>query len=177
MQLTQCDYCDSRLSTLHANATCRIHHPCGDDRDQARAVVHIDNTPWAASFAIYAPASLLPRILNKPICNYWPTFTPPQWPSFTPPLTLLISHSIKSLKSPQPTSSGTIYAQRRLLNASLHRDVGQLGRLERARIFKLAVVILQPSYPDISIAHRPRMSLKHEWLFQRMWLIFCNRLD
>ena len=36
----------------------------------------------------YAPALLLPQILNNFTSNYWPGFTPPQWPGFTPPLTL-----------------------------------------------------------------------------------------
>jgi len=35
----------------------------------------------------YAPALLLPQILNNFTSNYWPGFTPPQWPGFTPPLT------------------------------------------------------------------------------------------
>jgi hypothetical protein len=50
-----------------------------------------DSTPERASGEKgrfrYAPAPLLPRILNNLTANYWPTFIPPRWSGFTPPLT------------------------------------------------------------------------------------------
>jgi hypothetical protein len=68
MQFSQSGHRDSRLTKLHANASYWIQHPCGDHRDHARAVVHMDNTPWATSFAIsianLPPVKRVPRIMN-----------------------------------------------------------------------------------------------------------------
>src|ERR1700758_4762480 len=68
MQFSQSSHRGSRLTDLHAQADYRIQHPCRDHRDQARAVIHVDNTPWAASFAIsipnFSPAKRMPRIVN-----------------------------------------------------------------------------------------------------------------
>jgi hypothetical protein len=52
MQFSQSGHSDSRLTKLHAEANCWIQHPSGDHRDQARAVVHVDKTPWARLFAV-----------------------------------------------------------------------------------------------------------------------------
>jgi hypothetical protein len=52
MQFSQSGHRDSRLTKLHANTNYWIQHPCGDHRDHARAVVHVDNTLGAALFAI-----------------------------------------------------------------------------------------------------------------------------
>jgi hypothetical protein len=54
---------------------------------------------------------------------------------------------------------------------------GRLRQNEKACIFELAVVFPQPSYPNVSITYRARMSLKHEWLFHRVRLIFRDGLD
>ena len=68
MQFSQSGHGDSRLTKLHANANYWIQHPCGDHRDQARAVVHMDNTPGAALFAIsianFPPVKRMPTIVN-----------------------------------------------------------------------------------------------------------------
>src|SRR5580692_11309162 len=65
MQLSQSGHGDSRLTKLHAHANYWIQHPCRDHRDHARAVVHVDNTPWAAFFAI--------SIVNLPSVKRVPT--------------------------------------------------------------------------------------------------------
>jgi hypothetical protein len=64
MQFSQSGHRDSRLTKLHAHADCWIQHPCGDHRDQARAIVHVDNTSWAASFDI--------SIANLPTVKWMP---------------------------------------------------------------------------------------------------------
>ena len=68
MQFSQSGHRDSRLTKLHAHANYWIQHPCGDHRDHARAIVHVDNTPWAALFAIsienLPPIERVPTIVN-----------------------------------------------------------------------------------------------------------------
>jgi hypothetical protein len=68
MQFSQGRHRDSRLTKLHANASDWIQHPCGDHRDQARAVVHVDNATGAALLAIsianLPPIERAPRIMN-----------------------------------------------------------------------------------------------------------------
>jgi hypothetical protein len=68
MQFSQSGHRDSRLTKLHAHANYWIQHPCGDHRDHARAVVHMDNTPGAALFAIsianLPPVKRMPTIVN-----------------------------------------------------------------------------------------------------------------
>jgi hypothetical protein len=68
MQFSQSGHRDSRLTKLHAHANYRIQHPCGDHRHHARAIVHMDNTPGATSFAIsianFPPIERVPTIVN-----------------------------------------------------------------------------------------------------------------
>jgi hypothetical protein len=68
MQFSQSGDRDSRLTKLHACANCWIQHPCWNHRDQARAVVHVDNAPGAALFAIsianFPPVKRVPTIVN-----------------------------------------------------------------------------------------------------------------
>ena len=68
MQFSQSGHRDSRLTKLHAHANCWIQHPCGDHRDHARAVVHVDHARGAASFAISVanlpPIERVPTIVN-----------------------------------------------------------------------------------------------------------------
>jgi hypothetical protein len=68
MQFSQSSHRDSRLTKLHAHANYWIQHPCGNHRDHARAVVHVDNAPGAASFAIsianFPPVKRVPTIVN-----------------------------------------------------------------------------------------------------------------
>jgi hypothetical protein len=68
MQFSQSGHRDSRLTKLHAHANCWIQHPCGDNRDHARAIVHMDNTRRAALFAIsianFPSKERVPTIVN-----------------------------------------------------------------------------------------------------------------
>jgi hypothetical protein len=68
MQFSQSGHGDSRLTKLHAHAYYWIQHPCWDHRDQTRAVVHVDNTSWPASFAIpianLTPIKRVPTVVN-----------------------------------------------------------------------------------------------------------------
>jgi len=68
MQLTQSSHSDPRLTKLHAHAYHCIRHPCGNDCDCARAVVHMDDTPAATLFAIsnahLTPIKRVPAIVN-----------------------------------------------------------------------------------------------------------------
>jgi hypothetical protein len=68
MQFSQSCHGDSRLTELHASANHWIQHPCGDHRDLARPVVHVDNTPGTALFAIsianFPPVKRVPTIVN-----------------------------------------------------------------------------------------------------------------
>ena len=68
MQFLQSGQRDSGLTKLDANANYWIQHPCRDHRDLARAVVQVDNTPWAALFAIsianLPPVERMPTIVN-----------------------------------------------------------------------------------------------------------------
>jgi hypothetical protein len=68
MKFSQSSHRDSRLTNLHAHANYLIQHPCGDHRDQARAIINVDNTAWAALFAISiancSPVKRMPRIVN-----------------------------------------------------------------------------------------------------------------
>jgi hypothetical protein len=68
MQFSQSGDRDSRLTELHAYANYRIQHPCGDHRDHPRAIVHVDNVPGAALFAIsianFPPIKRVPTIVN-----------------------------------------------------------------------------------------------------------------
>jgi len=68
MQFSQSGHRDPRLTKLHAHANYWIQHPCGDNRDHARAVVHMDNTRRAALFAIsianFPPKERVPTIVN-----------------------------------------------------------------------------------------------------------------
>src|SRR6266568_504935 len=68
MQFSQSGHGDSWLTKLHAHAYYWIQHPCGDHRDQTRAVVHVDNTSWPASFAIpianLTPIKRVPTVVN-----------------------------------------------------------------------------------------------------------------
>jgi hypothetical protein len=68
MQFSQSGDRDLRLTKLHAYANYGIQHPCGDHRDQARAVIHVDNASGAALFAIsiedFPPVKRVPTIVN-----------------------------------------------------------------------------------------------------------------
>jgi hypothetical protein len=68
MQFSQSGDRDSRLTKLHAYASYWIQHPCRDHRDHARAIVHVDNAPGAALFAIsianFPPVKRVPTIVN-----------------------------------------------------------------------------------------------------------------
>ena len=68
MQFSQSRHRDSWLAKFHTHANYWIQHPCGDHRDYARAVVHMDNTPRAAFFAIsianLPPVKWMPTIMN-----------------------------------------------------------------------------------------------------------------
>jgi hypothetical protein len=68
MQISQSGHGDSRLTKLHAHANYWIQHPCWDHRDQARAVVHMDNTPGTALFTIsianLPPVKRMPTIVD-----------------------------------------------------------------------------------------------------------------
>jgi hypothetical protein len=68
MQLSQSGHRNAWLTKVHARASSWIQHPCRDHRDQARAVVNMDNTGWAASLAIsisnLPPVKRMPTIVN-----------------------------------------------------------------------------------------------------------------
>ena len=68
VQFSQSGQRDSRLTKLHACANYWIQHPCGNHRDHARVVIHMDNTPGAALFAIsiayFPPVKRVPTIVN-----------------------------------------------------------------------------------------------------------------
>jgi hypothetical protein len=68
MQFAQSGHRNPRLTKFHARAYHGIQHPCGEHRDCARAVVHMDNAPTAALFAIsianLPPIKRMPAIVN-----------------------------------------------------------------------------------------------------------------
>jgi len=68
MQFSQSGDRNSWLTKLHACANYGIQHPCGDHRDHARTVVHVDNASGAALLAIsiedFPPVKGVPTIVN-----------------------------------------------------------------------------------------------------------------